>query len=365
MKSYFRIPKGLEIDYKIQILTGDGIPGLTGDSTTAFVGSIYSDHNVATPKVYKKHSAGAGADKWVELVDKTYVDSLVNGISWREPVKVMDTNTYVDITAAETAANIGDTVDGVTILAGDRILFTDLTTGGDNVYIVSGSTGAWTFTEDANLSTDGDALLIQEGTSAEDQYSYDGSIWLRIGGSLNNLELSYIRDFVGKTAAGIESPTYTEQNFINSGDNLEAAIDKLDIAIGAAVTDGGQILTTNSINQNIQALDNEITEQGLETITAGVTTQVPVDSIAVTAHDVVKWMVRAYDAVNARWYAAEIFAMHDGAGNVDLTIYAQLKLGSGSIQGLDFDADVLTGNLRLLVSSTDSVTISSKRIAIL
>jgi len=362
-QGYFRIPKGLEIDGQVQFITGDGAPGTSGDSTTVSVGSFYADYTNA--KFYKKTAAGSGTDKWTELIDKDYVDSLVNGLSWREPALVLDGTSYADITAAETAANVADTVDGITIAANDRILFTNLTSGNDNVYIVSGSTGAWTFTEDPyNTATDGDALMIESGTHADDQYAYNGTAWVRIAGSANNLELGYIRDFIGKSAAGVELPTYSSTNFVTDSNDLETSIGDLDTEIGANVTDGDIILASNTVNANIKAIDDEVTLQHHKSTLTGVTTQQALDSIPTTSADVVKWIVRAYDATNSRWYAGEIIAMHDGAGNTDLTIYAELRLGSGKIHGLTWDVDVNAGNLRLLVTSTDSIDVTSKRVSV-
>jgi len=161
----FRLDLGLSIEdatSEAHILQGLGAPG--GDASVqdaAPIGSVFMRTNTETDNLqfyYKWTTANNSSADWRQTASKDYVDAVAAGLSWREPALVLDDTTYADITAAETAANVGDTVDGITIAVGDRILLTDLTSGNDNVYIVSGGTGAWTFTEDTNLATDGDAI---------------------------------------------------------------------------------------------------------------------------------------------------------------------------------------------------------------
>lgn len=61
--------KGLEIDFSFQIITGSGVPGVSGDSSSSAVtvGAIYSDTDPAAPALWQKILAGAGADKWQKV----------------------------------------------------------------------------------------------------------------------------------------------------------------------------------------------------------------------------------------------------------------------------------------------------------
>ncbi len=106
------------------------------------------------------------------------------GSSWREPALVHDSELYADIAAVVTAANVADTINGVTIAVGNRVLISNLTSGNENVYLVGGSSGNWTLTEDSNLAMDGDAILINEGTSPDSMYIFDGTSWVERGGDV-------------------------------------------------------------------------------------------------------------------------------------------------------------------------------------
>jgi hypothetical protein len=405
----FRVALGLSIDEEDgtragSVLSGSGVPG--GDTSyqdDAPVGSIYlrTDASASISVVYQKITDTNAAADWVQSASKSYVDNLINGLSWREPILVLDDTTYADITAAETAANVGDTVDGVTIAADDRVLFTDLTTGNENVYIVSGSTGNWTFTEDVNTATDGDALLVQDGTYAESQWVYGGTVWQQIASTTNNVELAFIRAFIGKTAAGSETPTYssavvvtqggtleaaigeldtaigdrtyTEQNIVTDAETVTASLDALDIAIGnRTYTEDNFVTDGQTITASIDALDIAIADVAPNTsVSTGVTTATTVDTVLIDDIQTSKWFVTVFDEGDpTQKESVEVYATHDGtagadATEVDWSVSSKLRL-NGAILGLKFDV-VLSGTgaaqtMGLQITSTDTTTVNATRI---
>lgn len=229
------------------ILHGNGAPvGNSGRTLAAPIGSVYMQTDADTDLLnfwYKHTNAGAASD-WTQTASKDYVDALVSGVSWREPVKVLDQTTYANIAAAEGAANVGDTVDGITILAGDRLLFTNLTSGNENVYIVTGSSGAWTFTEDANTATDGDAVLVNEGTHADQQWIYDGIQWIQFGSAGSAADITNIENFIGKpTGSGAVFPQYDSNDIVVDNDPLNTGISKLDDALGTLQYSSNNVVT--------------------------------------------------------------------------------------------------------------------------
>jgi hypothetical protein len=170
----FRVRLGVSVDDQVWLLATSGVPsGTVFDDAPK--GSLAADYTNGV--LFQKTAAGTGSDKW-----STQASQLT--ASNREPVRVVDTNTWATLSAAETELN--DTVTpgslgGVDVdqfADGDRILLTDLTTGNENVYVVTGTPGsAATLTEDGNSATDGDALWVQEGTNGDQQWFYDGSAW--------------------------------------------------------------------------------------------------------------------------------------------------------------------------------------------
>jgi hypothetical protein len=97
-----------------------------------------------------------------DAANKNYVDTAVTGLSWKQAVRVATTTAG---TLATSFAN-GQTVDGVTLVTGDRILIKNQATQTENgIYIVNAS-GAPTRTADSNLAAElvGEAVFVDSGT---------------------------------------------------------------------------------------------------------------------------------------------------------------------------------------------------------
>lgn len=93
---------------------------------------------------------------------QTLVDQAVNGTDWKQSVRVA--------TTANITLSGLQTIDGVTVIANDRVLVKDQSTGGTNgIYLAQ--SGGWTRTTDADSSaevTAGLAVMVTEGTTQSD-----------------------------------------------------------------------------------------------------------------------------------------------------------------------------------------------------
>jgi hypothetical protein len=96
-----------------------------------------------------------------DLTNKTYVDSLANGVDWKASVRAAST---ADITISAPGA----TIDGVTMVANDRFLAKNQSTGSQNgIYVWNGAATPATRAADADTSaevTSGMAVFVSEGT---------------------------------------------------------------------------------------------------------------------------------------------------------------------------------------------------------
>jgi hypothetical protein len=94
-----------------------------------------------------------------DVANKQYVDDLINGKDWKDSVRVA-TTTNITLTGAQT-------IDGVAVIAGDRVLVKDQTTGSQNgIYTVAA--GAWVRATDADVNaevTTGLTTLVEQGTA--------------------------------------------------------------------------------------------------------------------------------------------------------------------------------------------------------
>jgi len=113
---------------------------------------------------------------------KTYIDSRVyDNISYRPPVTVL---------FDESGSSLGattNTIDGITVAVGTRVLVKDSATASQDfkIYIASGSASSWVWTVEqdgtvADLPTDGDTVWIMEGDDHEDQrWNFNGTEWVQ------------------------------------------------------------------------------------------------------------------------------------------------------------------------------------------
>jgi len=85
-----------------------------------------------------------------DAATKNYVDNAVNGLSWKAPVQAATT---ANGTLA-TAYAAGQTLDGVTLTAGMRILVKDQTSGTENGIYTVNSSGAPTRATDADSTSE-------------------------------------------------------------------------------------------------------------------------------------------------------------------------------------------------------------------
>lgn len=94
---------------------------------------------------------------------QTLTNKTLPGLRWKEPVRVATTANGALATAYEN----GDTVDGITLATGDRILLKDQTTGSENGIYTVNATGAPTRATDWDGSTEAEGAIVysREGTA--------------------------------------------------------------------------------------------------------------------------------------------------------------------------------------------------------
>jgi len=125
------------------------------DGTKAMTGDL----NMGSQKIINVATPTADTDG----ATKAYVDDRVNGIDRKASVRAATTED-ISLTGAQT-------IDGVALNDGDRVLVKDQTDGTQNGIYVANSSGAWLRAEDAdgtpdNEVTSGMFTFVEEGTAA-------------------------------------------------------------------------------------------------------------------------------------------------------------------------------------------------------
>jgi len=134
---------------------------ITGNITESQVTNLTSDLALLAPKASPTFTGTVTVPTPVNGTDatnKTYVDNAVQGLSWKQAVAAASTG---NLTLSGT-----QTIDGVAVVAGDRVLAKDQTTGSANgIYVVAA--GAWSRATDADTSGEIDSMTVYvEGGTA-------------------------------------------------------------------------------------------------------------------------------------------------------------------------------------------------------
>ncbi len=164
-------------------LSASDIPTLTAAKISDFDTQVRTSRldQMAAPTA----SVSLNSQKIINLADptdaqdaatKAYVDATKQGLDVKDSVKAA--------TTANITLNGTQTVDGVSLVAGDRVLVKNQTTGSQNGLYLVVSGGAWTRTTDANTSakvTSGMFVFVEQGTTNADSgwvLTTDGTITL-------------------------------------------------------------------------------------------------------------------------------------------------------------------------------------------
>ena len=76
--------------------------------------------------------------------------------------------------------NSNNSLDGVSLTVGMRIILVSVGGLPLNVNIVSGSAGSWVLTEDLNILSKGDTVYVKEGSHGGERWVYNGTTWVLI-----------------------------------------------------------------------------------------------------------------------------------------------------------------------------------------
>ena len=291
----------------IDNLTLDANTISTSNSNGNLVLSPNGTGSVTVPSGYAAR-AGFGADS---LVNKTYVDSVANGLDVKASVRVATTAnldaTYNNGSGTLTAnANGAITVDGVTLVVGNRILVKDQSTTAQNGFykvttVGSGSAafvltrtpdadaaeeltaGAFTFTEEGTANADNGYVLstngaITLGTTSIVFEQFSGAGQISAGNGLtktgNTIDVVGTADKITVSANAITIASgYVGQTSITTLGTITTGVwNGTDIGVthggtGLSAIAKGSVLVANTAN-TLSALDGGGTDDGVLFYTA-------------------------------------------------------------------------------------------------
>jgi len=180
-----------------------------------------------------------------DAANKAYVDSVAAGLSWKTAVKAA-TTANVDLATGGLL-----TVDGVTLVDGDRVLVKNQTAAAQNGIYVAHA-GAWVRATDSDSAAevDGESVFVQQGTSQAD------TAWVQTASGVT----------LGTTALAYSQ--FSGSQIYSFGTGLSVSGNTVSVALGAGIaelptadvgldlynpTTGGIALTTDGSTRSTSA----------------------------------------------------------------------------------------------------------------
>lgn len=118
-----------------------------------------------------------------DAVSKSYVDSLVEGLAWKDSCRVA-TQANLNLSSP------GATIDGITMASQDRVLVRAQSTASENgIYVWNGASTAMTRSLDASTFAELEQAVttVEEGTSAAVTYRQD-----QVNGTIGSSTISWV-----------------------------------------------------------------------------------------------------------------------------------------------------------------------------
>lgn len=194
-----------------------------------------------------------------DAASKSYVDSLVEGLAWKDSCRVA-TQSNLNLSSP------GATIDGITMASQDRVLVRSQTTAADNgIYVWNGSSSAMTRSLDASTFAELEQAVttVEEGTSAGTSYRQD-----QVNGTLGSSTISWVTfgtaaPAASETTAGIaELATQAE---VDAGTDDLRIITPLKLATWSgrikkySVSIGDGSATSYTVTHNLGSRDVHVT----------------------------------------------------------------------------------------------------------
>lgn len=217
---------------------------------------VFTDFDFqSVSKVINLPSPSASGD----AAPKSYVDSLVEGLAWKDSCRVA-TQSNINLSSP------GATIDGITMASQDRVLVRSQSTASENgIYVWNGSASAMTRALDANTFPELEQAVtsVEEGTSASTSYRQD-----QVNGTLGSSTVNWVTFGVSAPAAStttagiVRLATQTE---VNTGTDATIAVTPSTLASWSgrikkyAVSIGDGTNTSYTVTHNLGTLDVNVT----------------------------------------------------------------------------------------------------------
>jgi len=300
-----------------------------------------------------------------DVANKAYVDNLVNGLQWKDPVRAKSIASDGNITLSGVSAQ---SLDGVSLVADDRVLLTEQTDASENG-IWEVKSGAWVRPSD--FPTGGDAvnatvLVSEGGDNADTQWTCTNNA---DADTIDTNDLAFTQiSGTGSIVAG--------EGLTKDGNTLDVNVDDSSIEINADTLRVKALGITNAMLAGSIA-DDKLAEDYIKTsevdgssiefaggtlniVSGGVTNDMLAGSIADTklAEDYIK--TSEVDGTTIEFAGGTLNIVDDGVSNAKLANMTRGTVKVGGVANAPTDLDAKTDGYILIGDGTDvnSVAVS-------
>jgi len=371
-------------------------------TTTTMNRVLDLDNRFTTAQTYTdtKHTEATNYTDTKHTEAKAYTDSVSQGLDPKQSCRVA---TVGDIDIANLGPGI--TIDGVSVVEGDRVLVKNQVAAADNgIYTIQSAappsrsidfntdskvtSGAYTFVEEGSVNANNGFSLVTDGvvtlgTSDLEFQQFSGAGQISAGDGLtksgNRIDIVGAADRISVNADNIDiAATYVGQSSIQTVGKLTQVLEvqedvKLDAAKSYYINEQNVLsesdLGLTVINSNLSKLGivNTLNFRVMETaltqetvisssLTSGV--QKAIDSVDATIYRGARWWIMGFSGDNV--FAVELTAIHNGVeGGGVLAIptvirYTEnINLSSGSMT-IDFTVAISGTNMKLMATTSSA-----------
>lgn len=192
-----------------------------------------------------------------DVVNKAYADALVQGLDIKQSVRALATTNVASLSGPQT-------IDTVSLVAGDRVLLTNQTTSTqDGIYVVAA--GAWTRASDYAIgaAVAGSFMFVEEGTNADTGWVCTNNKGSDVVGT-DNLSFTQFSGAGSITAGFGLTKTGNTIDFVAGDNSLDVQPDSVAVKLNTT----GAIETT-ATGLNVKVDTNTITKDGSNQLTIG------------------------------------------------------------------------------------------------
>ena len=301
------------------------------------LGNVTNDAQLKAADLDTDVTLNANSDTKIasQKATKAYVDNKVSGVTWKESVRVATT---ANITLSATQS-----IDGVTVAVGDRVLVKNQTTSSANgIYLVA--SGAWSRATDNDTAAKivNATVMVQDGTSqADTQWTCNTNLPITIGTTAIS--------FVQMSGAG----TYA------AGDGMSLSGNSFAVNSSVARLTATQTLTNKTIdadNNTVSNLETDNFKTGV--IDADGTLNASLDT-KIATQKAVRTYVDAKQALKTNYYKGTITATTTGTitaathlcGTAPHVQVFEITAGNASLVEVDIVVATATGDTTWSASS--------------